>query len=275
MDFDRQLAAINTTITGLSASSSSAGPLPYYANDSAARTAGLKQYAMYRTGPTTFTMRQTADVQYMYSFNGGGAIDVAVGLGDKAWTIQWWAYIPQLRQLTMVQIASPSTSVTFGLSGGGTFNCIVQGSSNWSGSLINPPTNTWCQYGAQCNSSGLISYWILPTSGGTFQMGTLSTGTALSAAALGNVQLTAGMNYTSDYGFYGVLSSILLSGYTVYSNPATSITQQYPITPDTSCIVNLSGNPVKNSIFPTQTVSVMGNGCTVSAMNFPIGTYVV
>ena len=273
MDFISQLGVVNTTLTGLSANSAS-GPLPYYANDSAARAGGLKQYALYRTGPTTFTMRETADVQYMYSFDGGGALDVPVGLGNNTWTIQWWAYIPQLRQLTMVQIASINTSVTFGLSGGGAYNCIVQGSSNWSGSLVNPPTNTWCQYGAQCNSSGLISYWILPTSGGTFQMGTVSTGSALTTA-LGNVQLTMGMNYTSDYGFHGVMSSVVLSGNAVYANPATSITQQYPITLDSSAIVNFSGNPCKNAIFPTQTVSVMGDGCTVSAMNFPIGTYVV
>ena len=105
-------------------------------------------------------------------------------------------------------------------------------------------------------------------------MGTLSTGSALTTA-LGNVQFTAGMNYTSDYGFHGAMSSILLSGNAVYANPATSITQQYPLTPDTACIVNFSGNPVKNASFPTQTVGVMGDGCTVSAMNFPIGTYVV
>ena len=174
----------------------------------------------------------------------------------------------------MVQIASLSTSVTFGLSGGGAFNCIVQGSSNYTGTLVNPPTNTWCQFGAQCSSAGLISYWILPTSGGSFQIGTLATGTALTTA-LGNVQFTAGVNYTSDYGFHGTMSSILLSGSAIFANPATNITQQYPFTPDVSCIVNFSGNPVKNASFPSQTVVVMGNGCTVNAMNFPIGTYVV
>ena len=115
---------------------------------------------------------------------------------------------------------------------------------------------------------------ILPTSGGSFQMGALATGTALTTA-LGNVQFTVGMSYTSDYGFHGVMSSILLSGSAVFANPATSITQQYPFTPDTACIVNFSGSPVKNASFPSQTVGVMGNGCTISAMTFPIGTYVI
>ena len=73
-------------------------------------------------------------------------------------------------------------------------------------------------------------------------MGTLSTGSALTTA-LGNVQFTMGMNYTSDYGFHGVMSSVVLSGNAVYANPATSITQQYPITLDTSAVVNFSGSP--------------------------------
>ena len=190
------IATLLVSVSTLSTRGAEA-PLPYYANDHAARAGGLAQYAMYRTGPTAFTMRQTADIQYMYNFDGGGALFAPTSLGDPTWTIERWALIPQLRQLTMVQIASLSTSVTFGLSGGGTFNCIAQGSSNWSGSLVNPPTNTWRQFGAQCSSSGLISYWILPTSGGSFQMGTLTTGSALTSA-LGNIQFTVGMNYTSD-----------------------------------------------------------------------------
>ena len=268
------IASLIVDMASLSTQATAAGPLPYYTNDSAARAGSLAQYALYRTGPTAFTMRETADLQYMYNFDGGGALFAPMSLNYNTWTVQWWANIPQLRQLTMVQIATPSTSVTFGLSGGGAYNCIVQGSSNWSSTLVNPPTNTWCQFGAQCNSSGLISYWILPTSNGTWQIGTLSTGSALTAA-LGNIQFTVGMNYTNDYGFHGTMSTIVLSGSAIYSNPSTSVTQQYPFVPDSASIVNFSGNPVKNAIFPTQTLGVLGDGCVVSAMSSPIGAYVV
>ena len=105
-------------------------------------------------------------------------------------------------------------------------------------------------------------------------MGALSTGSALTTA-LGNIQLTTGMNYTNDYGLHGTMSSIVLSGSAVYSNPSTSVMQQYPFVPDSACIVNFSGNPVKNTMFPTQTLGVLGDGCVVSAMSSPIGTYVV
>ena len=82
---------------------------------------------------------------------------VPVGLGNTNWTPEWRAYIPRLFQLTMVQIASPTQSISFGLSGGGAFKVIGPG-INATG-LGNPPTNNWRYFGAQ-NNGGAITYWM-------------------------------------------------------------------------------------------------------------------
>ena len=122
------ISGLQTTVSTLQTSAStSSGALPYYADDKAARAGGLPRYALYRSSKFSFNMRCTADQQYVYNFSGGGLMYVPVGLGDTNWTIEWWGYLPRLFQLTMVQIASATQSISFGLSGGGAFN--VMGSN--------------------------------------------------------------------------------------------------------------------------------------------------
>jgi hypothetical protein len=269
------VTGLQTAVTALqsTASTASSAPtaLPYYANDSEARTANLPRYALYRNSPFGFAMRVTADKQYMYNFAGGGLYYVAVSLGDTNWTVDWWAYIPRLFQRTMVQIANLTKSISFGLSGGGAFNVMGSGINV---SLANPPTNTWCHFGAQ-NNGGTITYWMSPLSGGTFQMG---SATSSFTGPLGNIQFTVGANYTTDYYFQGVMSSIRLCGYSIYptlTQAAILAQEDYPLPSDSSTIVNLAGMPMKNLAFPLQSVLQTGIGLSTSPMNVSIGGYVV
>ena len=86
-----------------------------------------------------------------------------------------------------------------------------------------------------------------------------------------------GANSTTDYYLQGSLSSARLSGDAVYPNlngPDISNLSDYPLPSVSSAVVNFQGSPIKNIVFPTQTVTQWGTRIATTPMTVPQGTYV-
>jgi hypothetical protein len=213
-------------------------------------------------------MRYTADAAYAMVFNGANNYSTTFSQNSSlGWVLEWWAYIPRLYQQSMLSLITPSKVITFGLSGGGAFNCISSdGALNFS--LAQPEVNQWYLFGAR---------WLFGTNTMTIYMlkqGT-NSGNAMqqtSATAfqhtspMGSVTLYVGAD-PQNYSLQGSIVSPRFVDDIMYgSNALSQVSLPYfvsfPMLPDppgTVCLLDSTdGDLPKNRISPSVSVVSFG-----------------
>ena len=201
-------------------------------------------------------------------------VQTSVSNANGGWTIEWWAKTYRLFQQTMISLSSGTKTVSFGLSGGGAFNCTL--SDGTQNSLAQPQVNTWYLFGAQHNGN-VINYYMLQ--GGAYSASTIPI-MDINASAfldLGVTQVIVGRDPQS-YSFQGSIVSPRLCGKQNYpggiSLAGTRQLTSFPLdsTPDRTQVV-LTGNPVWNEVATSANVTITGSP-TVTAVTDTVDNWV-
>jgi hypothetical protein len=223
-------------------------------------------------------MRYLADSAYQMNFAGLQSYQVSTTVNNTrgGWTLEWWAKIPRLFQLTMISMVAVNSydKIVFGLTGGGIF-CV-----NFPGggflSVAQPEADQWYLYGCHMYNDTMTLY--MSKQGQIANAPTVATVSAPGMNNIGLINLIVGRDPT-DYSMQGSIACPRLINAPIYAQytlnrDALRVFTSFPLdkSPDYTVAV-LDGNPIVNKASPTDTINIVGSP-TVSAVTDYVDNWV-
>jgi hypothetical protein len=254
------------------------GVLPFAVSDMDARRKGIPQYSLYRqTVRGLYVMRYLADSAHQMNFTGGQSymIQTLVSSANGGWTIEFWAKIPRLFQQTLlcIQTTDQFQTLSFGLTGGGSFNMTWNGGTY---ALAQPEVNEWYLFGCQITGSTALLY--MSKQGSISTTPTFGTTSIQGYGNLGAINLFIGRD-PSNYSLQGNVACPRLINAPIYQNyifgrDALRIFTSFPLDKSIdNTVVVLDGNPIVNKVTPTDALVITGSP-SVSAVTDYVDNWV-
>jgi hypothetical protein len=217
-------------------------------------------------------MRYLADSAFQMNFGGNQSYAVRTTVSNVrgGWTLEWWAKIPRLFQLSMICMTAINSydKITFGLTGGGAFSVNFPGGFQ---SLAQPEINEWYLYGCQCYNDTMTLY--MSKQGQISTNPTVATVSAPGMTNFGLMNLIVGRDPT-DYSMQGSIACPRLVNAPIYSEyvmsrDALRVFTSFPLdkSPDNTVVV-LDGNPIVNKANPSDTINIVGSPSVVAVTDY-------
>ena len=252
--------------------------LPFYADDTAARAAGLPRWALYRYGmtPTSFRMRQNSEVaEYSYTCATQYYQILTTVLAE--YTVEFWMYTPRLfgaRLVDILDVTNYASQFSVGVNGGGFIETVGLNGAPMPDDVpsAQPNTNTWTHVAAVRSGGAVLLYLA----------GKLIY--RVRAPPLSSFNGTVRITFGGQLGQTGASGTVMLSNvrvtntalYGTESTAASTITPDFPLEKTANTAALARGSPPTNcNGLPFALANTTGGGyVSVNPITITLGSYI-